>query len=607
MGIGRLFFGRKYLMKFPKINIGLRIPFFYLLFGCLWILFSDQLLATIVNDPLKLTEYQSYKGWAFVIASAIFIYFLLKQYLSYQKMAKVKLHESEERLRLALEAANQGIYDLNVQTGETVVNDIYAEMLEYDPKTFVETNAFWIERLHPEDREPVGNIYKAYINGEIPEYRVEFRQKTLSGDWIWILSIGSIVENDKFNRPLRMLGTHTNITESKKNELEVARLFEESKSRLERIASLHEIDQAISNNSSLLETLKTIISNVKNHLKVDGVAILLYDQSQLVFNYADSLGFRSKRIQNARVKIGSSLAGIAAENGTMVQIHQVEGKSIEPAFSSLLIEEGFKYYCGNPLIAKGKLVGVLELFHRQDINPDKEWEEFFKTLSGQAALAIENAQLIEGLETANNDLSRVNNELIKANSDLIQAYDETIEGLAMALSLRDDETEYHSRRVTKLTLALAEKLNFTTEELTNIRRGTMLHDIGKIGIPDSILLKPGSLTDDERRIIQQHPVHAYSMLKNIGYLKSALDIPYLHHEKWDGSGYPNGLKGDLIPLSARLFAVVDVYDALTSKRPYRDAWTREASIAYIQEQSGKHFDPEIIQVFLTYINQNPDL
>jgi HD-GYP domain-containing protein (c-di-GMP phosphodiesterase class II) len=353
--------------------------------------------------------------------------------------------------------------------------------------------------------------------------------------------------------------------------------------------------------------LKIINTNVKNHLKVDGVAILLYDQAQKVFNYADSLGFRSRRIRNARVKMGSSLAGIAAQNGTMLQIHQVDDKSIDPAFSSLLNEEGFRYYCGNPLVAKSKLVGVLELFHRKDINPDKEWEEFFQTLSGQAALAIENAQLVEGLETANNDLSSVNNQLIKANSDLTQAYDETIEGLAMALSLRDDETEYHSRRVTKLTLALAEILNFSAEDLVNIRRGTMLHDIGKIGIPDAILLKPGSLTDEERHIIQQHPVHAYSMLKNIGYLKSALDIPFLHHEKWDGTGYPNGLKGDLIPLSARLFAVVDVYDALTSKRPYRDAWTREDSIAYIQEQSGKHFDPEVIQVFLSYIEQNPDI
>jgi PAS domain S-box-containing protein len=594
-------------MNFPRFNIGLRIPFFYLLFGCLWILFSDHLLAAIVYDPGKLTEYQSYKGWAFVAASAIFIYFLLQQYLRYQKLAKVKLDESEERLRLALEAANQGIYDLNVQTGETVVNDIYAEMLGYDPAIFVETNAFWLERLHPEDREPIGNIYLAYINGKIPKYRVEFRQKTYSGDWIWILSIGSIVEKDKFGRPLRMLGTHTNINESKKSELKLARLFEESKSRLERIASLHEIDQAISNNSSLLETLKTINLNVKNHLKVDGVAILLFDQSKMVFNYADSLGFRSNRIANARVKFGSSLAGIAAKNGTMVQIHQVDQKSIDPAFSSLLNEEGFKDYCGNPLIAKGKLVGVLEVFHRYDVDPDTEWKEFFNTLSGQAALAIENAQLIEAMAKTNADMTRINNELILANSDINKAYDETIEGLAMALSLRDDETEYHSRRVTKLTLALAEKLDFTVEEMTNIRRGTMLHDIGKIGIPDSILLKPGSLTDDERRIIQQHPVHAYSMLRNIDYLKSALEIPYLHHEKWDGSGYPNGLKGDLIPLSARLFAVVDVYDALTSKRPYRDAWAREDAIAYIQEQSGKHFDPEIIQIFLSFINQNPDL
>jgi PAS domain S-box-containing protein len=205
-------------MHFPKINIGLRIPLYYLLFGGLWILLSDRFLAAIVKDPIKLTEYQSYKGWAFVFVSAIYIFYLLQQYLRYQQKAKGEIHESEERLRLALESANQGIYDLNVQTGETVVNNIYAEMLGYDPDTFIETNALWLDRLHSEDRETVGKIYQDYINGVISEYRVEFRQKTASGDWIWILSIGSIVEKDKFGYPLRMLGTHTNITESKKNE-----------------------------------------------------------------------------------------------------------------------------------------------------------------------------------------------------------------------------------------------------------------------------------------------------------------------------------------------------------------------------------------------------
>ena len=192
-------------------------------------------------------------------------------------------------------------------------------------------------------------------------------------------------------------------------------------------------------------------------------------------------------------------------------------------------------------------------------------------------------------------------KLREANAQLLNAYEATIEGLSHALDLRDRETEGHSRRVTEVTIKLAQAINIGDEEIIHIRRGALMHDIGKIGIPDSILHKPDKLTEEEWIIMRKHPQFAYDMLSPIEYLRPALVIPHNHHEKWDGSGYPRGLQGDDIPMSARLFAVADVWDALTSNRPYRAAWTQEQSLAYIREQSGIHFDPQVVELFFKVI------
>jgi HD-GYP domain-containing protein (c-di-GMP phosphodiesterase class II) len=182
--------------------------------------------------------------------------------------------------------------------------------------------------------------------------------------------------------------------------------------------------------------------------------------------------------------------------------------------------------------------------------------------------------------------------------DLAEAYDTTLEGWARTLELRDKETEGHSRSVTELTFRLATLMNVPQEDLVHIRRGALLHDIGKIGIPDEILRKPGPLTPAEWKIVEEHPEIARRLLAPIAYLQRALEIPYFHHERWDGSGYPNGLKGDKIPLSARIFAVADVWDAMRSKRPYHGVYSEEEALAYIQEQSGKFFDPNVVAGFL---------
>jgi putative nucleotidyltransferase with HDIG domain len=241
-----------------------------------------------------------------------------------------------------------------------------------------------------------------------------------------------------------------------------------------------------------------------------------------------------------------------------------------------------------PLIVKGQIKGVLEVYHRSVHQSDLEWIHLLETLASRAATAIDNAQLF--------------NDLQHSNIELSLAYDATIAGWSRAMDLRDKETEGHTQRVTDLTLKLARVMGIQEAQLTHIRHGALLHDIGKMGVPDNILLKTDTLTDEEWEKMRKHPDLAYQMLSSIRYLEPALDIPYCHHEKWDGSGYPRGLKGEEIPIAARIFAVADVWDAITSDRPYRKGWSKEAALEYIKEQSGKYFDPQVVEEFLELIS-----
>jgi putative nucleotidyltransferase with HDIG domain len=285
-----------------------------------------------------------------------------------------------------------------------------------------------------------------------------------------------------------------------------------------------------------------------------------------------------------RLNLGESLAGRAALERALVAIPDLDASGEKFTRAELLEGENFKAYYAHPLISKGELKGVLEVFQRAPFQAAPDWLNFFETLAGQAAIAIDNARLFENLE--------------RSNFELNLAYDETIEGWSRALDLRDKETEGHTQRVTELTLKLAQAMGIPSADLIHIRRGALLHDIGKMGVPDSILFKPGPLTAEELALMRQHPQFAYDMLAPIAYLRRALDIPWCHHEKWDGTGYPRGLKGEAIPLAARIFAITDVYDALTSDRPYRKAWTKEQALEYIRQQSGCHFDPQVVDAFL---------
>ncbi|MBC7320079.1 GAF domain-containing protein [bacterium] len=371
--------------------------------------------------------------------------------------------------------------------------------------------------------------------------------------------------------------------------LENAKLFEETQNRFKMIQALRNIDMAITGSLDPRVVFNVALDEITLQLNIDAVDILRLNPYTQRLEYTAGRGFHTHIIENTSIPIGEDIAGRAALERHTICIQNLaeDNKWVR---RELISAEGFVTYYAVPLIAKGRVLGVLEIFHRLPLEENKEWQGYLETLAGQVAIAIDNTELLHNLQ--------------QSNIKLIQAYEATIEGWAKALELRDRETKGHSQRVQDLTTKIARHLGIGDEEIAHIRRGALLHDIGKMGVPDSILLKPSKLTDEEWEIMKMHPVYAYQMLSTIEYLRPALDIPYCHHERWDGSGYPRGLKGKEIPLSARIFAVVDVYDALTSDRPYRKAWTKEEAINYIKEQSGKQFDPEVVEAFLEVISNN---
>jgi putative nucleotidyltransferase with HDIG domain len=332
------------------------------------------------------------------------------------------------------------------------------------------------------------------------------------------------------------------------------RAEQESRRRLGYSQALRSIDVAITAVLDLRLTLQILLQQATSQLGIDAADVLLLNRDAQVLEHQIGIGFGTGALRHTRLTIGEGQAGLAALERRIVIIPDLRVSDALRA-SPKLPQERFIAYFAVPLIAKGEVKGVLEFFHRSQ----------------------------------------------RTNVDLVLAYDTTIEGWSRALDLRDKETEGHTQRVTEMTQQLARHMGISEAELVHIRRGALLHDIGKMGIPDNILLKPGQLTPEEWEIMRRHPVYAHELLWPITYLRPALDIPYCHHEKWDGSGYPQGLKGDQIPLSARLFAVIDVWDALRSDRPYRPAWPEEKILDHIREGTGSHFDPRAVAAFIKMV------
>lgn len=374
------------------------------------------------------------------------------------------------------------------------------------------------------------------------------------------------------------------------NSIHRVQLYEQSQRQVRRLTTLRDIDSAIASSFDLRLTLNILMDQTINHLNVDAVDIGLYRPEIQSLTYLASAGFQTASPTRPQVRIGEGLAGQVILKQSILHVTDLQNAS-ESRTELLIRREGFVTYIGIPLIVKGQIKGVFEVFHRTPLSPTLDWMEFLHTLAGQAAIAIDSSQLFENLQ--------------RSNQELMQAYDTTLEGWAKALEIRDRETEGHTRRVTELTIRLARFMGINESEMVNIHRGVLLHDIGKMGVPDNILRKTGKLDENEWNEMRKHPIYARNLLKDIAYLKDAMDIPYSHHEHWDGSGYPQGLRGERIPLSARIFSVVDVWDALLSDRPYRKAWSRDKVVQYLKDVAGTILDPKIVEIFL-YMVESPN-
>jgi PAS domain S-box-containing protein len=549
-----------------------RVAAAYAVGAALWIILTDWLVGTLARDNLEATWIQTAKGWSFVVATALWLSALIRR---------------EQQLRYRLEETERST----------------AEMLG----AFIGSAPIAIVGLDREERVILWNAAAQNLFGwsadeimgrEVPfvpaERGQEGRQlsdRALSGERLEGIELvrrrkdGSEVDVALWTAPLRSKGGEIAGTVVAVSDMSGARAAQaEIQRQLERLSALRAIDQAITGSMDLNVTLHVVLDQAVHRLGVDAAAVLLLDPFSQVLEFAAGRGFNPDRIYETRIRLGDGVAGAAALERRTVRANCLEERHRYGSRRAWIVEEGFVSHYATPLLIKGKVRGVLEVFQRQPLQPERNWLEFLETLAGQAAIAVDNTSLFEALQ--------------RSNAQLTIAYDGTLEGWSRALDLRDEETEGHSRRVTEACIRLARALDIEGEELVHMRRGALLHDIGKMGVPDSILRKPGPLTEEEWSIMRRHPLYAYELLAPIPFLYPALDIPYCHHERWDGTGYPRGLKGEEIPIAARIFAVVDVWDALLSDRPYRQRMTGGDVLDYIESQAGKMFDPEIVRVFL---------
>jgi PAS domain S-box-containing protein len=399
---------------------------------------------------------------------------------------------------LILNSAGEGILGLDTEGKHTFVNPAAAKMLGWDINDLLgkHSHSTWHHTKADGSSYPAEEcpIYAAYKDGVVHCMDEELFWRKDGSSFPAECTSTPIIEEDK------LIGAVVNFRDVTQRK----RRNEQIRSQLQHLEALRDIDRAITSSLDLRNTLKVILEEVTRQLQVSAADVLLLKPHMKTLQYASGLGFRTAALQHTELKLGQGYAGLAAIERRIIRIDDLPNNKRDFEHSPLLKAEGFVSYFAAPLVAKGQVKGVLEIFHRSPLDPDKEWLGFLEALSVQAAIAIDNAELF--------------NDLQRSNIDLTLAYDATIEGWSSALDMRDKETEGHSQRVTETTVRIAESMGIRDAELVHVRRGALLHDIGKMGIPDSILLKEGKLTEEELKIMHKHPMFAYRMISEITFL-----------------------------------------------------------------------------------------
>jgi PAS domain S-box-containing protein/putative nucleotidyltransferase with HDIG domain len=496
-----------------------------------------------------------------------------------RKRAEEALKESEEKYRLLVENATIGIIIAQDQTLK-YINPRAIELVGYSKEELLSHD--FAEHIHPDDRDETIGYYLKFLQGEETPANHVFRIIDKASGTKWIDSNAVLVNWEGRPASLNFL-----------MEITGRKLAEGAlRQRLAELETLYESGLILSQITNPDKIAKKLIALITEKLEWHHVIIRRYHAEDgslelLAFSHsgkssAQNRSAMKERFQSMISKADEGLSGWVVQHGTTVRSGNLSRDSRYRE-----VESGLQSGLYVPMKIGGQIMGVISIESELPNAFTEADERLISTLAAQAAITLDNNQLLEDLQ--------------KSNDMIFQAYDDTIEGWSHALDLRDKETEGHTLRVTTLTEELAHEMDIPDSDMIHIRRGALLHDIGKMGVPDRILLKPDKLTDDEWVIMREHPVYAYNLLVRIEFLRPALSIPHHHHEKWDGSGYPDDLRGEQIPLAARIFAIIDVFDALTSDRPYRPAWSREKAINYIREQSGSQFDPKVVQAFMKLI------
>lgn len=485
-----------------------------------------------------------------------------------------RAHEDSEKSYRAL--FEQGPFEISVSrmTGEIVdVNNQYCQAVGLPREEIIGKTGKQLDRLTDENEAELKKII-AKTGGIVDRYEMPMN---CGGSRRVVLLSAKVISVQ--NEPL-VFTIITDITSRKKAEMKV-------NLQLQQMTGLRKIDASIISGEDIEDTLNKILDQGVLWLKAQTTYLIVGIDGS---DHKSQFFLRGKELINKSF-LDEDTSGIRyfTKERNPVLVNESDFSQLADQMKEFYETNQIRCHYRIPIEVGNRTRGLFDVFLGESLQDEEsDWKLYAETLAGQAALAITNHDLISGLRDK--------------NEELLEAYESTIFGLGHALEIRDKETFGHSERVLKLSLKVAEALQFTDDEISNFRRGVLLHDIGKIGIPDSILLKPGPLNEDEWKVMRLHPVYAYDLLKGVSFLKNALDVPYSHHERWDGSGYPQGLSREEIPVAARIFSVVDVWDALTNDRPYRKSWSCEDARRYLIDNAGVQFDPKIVELFLSILS-----